>query len=130
MSETENPSPASGPLLPERPDETQTTGPSPANWGPGLAIGGAAAGFLAGLLLPSTRVEDEKLGEVSDQVMEQVKETGQDALDRGKQVASEAVDMAKEVAVEGGKEQGKKVAENVKETAREAAPVGGSSRSS
>jgi len=51
MSETENPSPASGPLLPERPDETQTTGPSPANWGPGLAIGGAVAAVIAGVLL-------------------------------------------------------------------------------
>jgi len=50
----------------------------------GLAIGGAAVGLLAGLLLPSTRVEDQKLGEVSDQVMDRVKETGEDALERGK----------------------------------------------
>ena len=90
----------------------------------GLAIGGAAIGLLAGLLLPSTRVEDQKLGEASDQVMDRVKETGQDALERGKHVASDAVDMAKDVAVEGGKEQGKEVAESMKETAREIAPVG------
>ena len=31
---------------------------------------------------PSTRVEDENLGEVSDQVIDRVKETGQDALER------------------------------------------------
>jgi gas vesicle protein len=91
----------------------------------GLAIGGAAVGFLAGLLLPSTRVEDEKLGQVSDRVMDQVKETGQDALDRGKQVAQEAVESAKDTAKESGREQGKEVAGNVKETVREVAPVGG-----
>jgi Protein of unknown function (DUF3618) len=32
----------------------------------GLALGSVAVGFLAGMLVPSTRIEDEKLGEVSD----------------------------------------------------------------
>jgi Protein of unknown function (DUF3618) len=45
----------------------------------GLALGSIAVGFLAGMLAPSTRVEDEKLGDVSDQVKEQVKETAQGA---------------------------------------------------
>src|SRR6185436_16673518 len=71
----------------------------------GLAIGGAAAGFLAGILLPSTRVEDENLGEVSDQVVDRVKETGQDALERGKQVAQDTLASAKDTAVESGTEQ-------------------------
>ena len=31
----------------------------------GLAIGGAAVGFVAGLLLPSTRLEDERLGAIA-----------------------------------------------------------------
>ena len=56
----------------------------------GLAIGSVAVGFLAGMLIPSTRVEDEKLGEVSDNVIEKVKETGQEALEHGKQVAQDA----------------------------------------
>ncbi len=34
----------------------------------GLAVGAAAVGFLAGMLVPSTRVEDEKLGPMADQV--------------------------------------------------------------
>ena len=93
----------------------------------GLAIGGAAVGFLAGLLLPSTRVEDDKLGQAPDQMIDRVKETGQEALERGKQVAQETVDSAKETAIQSGKEQGKEVAESVKETAREVAPVGGGS---
>src|SRR3954466_15350535 len=53
----------------------------------GLAVGSLAVGFLAGMLIPSTRVEDEKLGEISDDVIERAKQTGQDALERGKQVA-------------------------------------------
>ena len=56
----------------------------------GLAIGAVAVGFVAGLLIPSTRVEDEKLGEASDTVIEKAKETGQEALEHGKQVAQDA----------------------------------------
>ena len=62
----------------------------------GLAIGGVAVGFVAGLLLPSTKVEDERLGEMSDRVVETAKETAGEAVERGKQVAQEAVDVAKE----------------------------------
>ena len=46
----------------------------------GLAIGAAAIGFLAGMLIPSTTVEDEHIGQLADQVKEQAKETGQEAL--------------------------------------------------
>jgi ElaB/YqjD/DUF883 family membrane-anchored ribosome-binding protein len=62
----------------------------------GLAIGATAVGFVAGLLIPSTRVEDEKIGPMADQVKEQAKETGQEALDRGKHVAQQAAETAKE----------------------------------
>jgi hypothetical protein len=55
----------------------------------GLALGSVAVGFLAGMLVPSTRVEDEKLGEASDQVIEKVKETAQEkAQDVKEQVTS------------------------------------------
>src|SRR4028118_1014201 len=49
----------------------------------GLAVGSIAIGFLAGMLIPTTNVENEKLGPVADQVKDQVKETGQEALERG-----------------------------------------------
>ena len=62
----------------------------------GLAIGSVAVGFLAGMLVPSTRVEDEKIGPMADEMKERAKETGQEALERGKQVAQEAADTAKE----------------------------------
>jgi ElaB/YqjD/DUF883 family membrane-anchored ribosome-binding protein len=48
----------------------------------GLAVGAVAAGFLAGMLIPSSRVEDEKLGPMADQVKQQAKETGQEAISR------------------------------------------------
>ena len=56
----------------------------------GLGIAAAAVGFVVGTLLPSTNVEDERLGEVSDQVGEKVREAGHEALDKTKEVAREA----------------------------------------
>ena len=76
----------------------------------GLALGAVAAGFIAGMLIPSTRVEDEKMGEMSDQVIDQVKDTASEALDRGKQVASEAATAAKDTAQEKGQEQAQELA--------------------
>jgi ElaB/YqjD/DUF883 family membrane-anchored ribosome-binding protein len=62
----------------------------------GLAIGALAVGFVGGLLIPSTRVEDEKIGPMADQVKEKAKETGQEAMERGKEAARQATDTAKE----------------------------------
>ena len=62
----------------------------------GLAVGSLAVGFVAGMLVPSTRVEDEKIGPMADQL----KETGQEALERGKEVAQEAAQSAKETIQE------------------------------
>ena len=89
----------------------------------GLALGSVAVGVLAGMLIPSTRVEDEKLGEMSDNVIEKVKETGQEALEHGKQVAQDAVQSAQETAKESGQEH----AQQVKDTAKENAQGAGSS---
>jgi hypothetical protein len=94
----------------------------------GLAIGGAAVGFLLGLLAPSTRVEDEKIGEAADQVKEAVKESGQEAMERGKQVAQETVGAAKESARDSANEQGAQLTQSLKEGARDVASTGGSSQ--
>ena len=61
----------------------------------GLAIGGAAVGFLAGVLLPSTRVEDERIGPMADEVKATAAEAGREALDRGKDVVQEAGSAAR-----------------------------------
>lgn len=75
----------------------------------GLAIGVAAVGFLGGLLVPSSRIEDERLGPVADQVKDQAVQTGQEALEHGKQIAQDVASKAQEVAGE------------VKDTAQESA---------
>lgn len=95
----------------------------------GLAVGGAAVGFVVGLLAPSTRVEDERMGEVADQVKGALKETGQEALERGKQVAQEATESAKETVGERGREQSEEMASSLKESAQEVASTAQSSGS-
>lgn len=91
----------------------------------GLMIGGAAVGFLAGLLVPSTRVEDQRMGEMSDQVKDTVKESGQEMLDRGKQVAQDVASTAKETATEQSGQQASEMADSLKQSAREVTPTGG-----
>jgi gas vesicle protein len=102
----------------------------------GLTIGAAAVGFLAGMLIPSTEVEDKRLGPVADQVKEQARQTGQEALERGRQVAQEtaqtatenatrAVSEVKDKAQETAQRQGDELKSSVRESAeevRQAAP--------
>ena len=88
----------------------------------GLAIGGAAVGFIAGVLLPSTRVEDERIGPMADEVKATAAEAGREALDRGKDVVQEAGATAIETAKERGREEGEELSESLQEKAREAAP--------
>jgi len=86
----------------------------------GLAIAGVAAGFIVGTVLPSTRVEDEHVGEVSDQFVEQAKQTGQEALDRGRDVAQEALQSAKDTMQEQGQEQTQEMASSLRQQAQQA----------
>jgi hypothetical protein len=83
----------------------------------GLGVAAIAGGFLLGMLVPSTKIEDEKLGPVSTEVKEKAKETAQEAVDRGKQVAQEAASSAADTA----KEQGKQQAEELKSSTQESA---------
>lgn len=80
----------------------------------GLAIGAAAVGFVVGLLVPSTSVEDERLGDMSDRLVDAAKETAGEAVERGKQVAQEAADTA----LESGREQSEELASNLQERAQ------------
>jgi hypothetical protein len=88
----------------------------------GLAIGAAALGFLAGLVIPSSRVEDEKLGPVADQVKDKVKETAQEAGERGQEVAQQAAESAKETAQESGREHAEELKASAQERAGEPRP--------
>jgi hypothetical protein len=83
----------------------------------GLAVGAVAVGFLAGMLIPSTKVENEKLGPMADQVKDQIKETGAEALEHGKAVASETASAAADAAKSTAQEQGQAHADELKDTA-------------
>jgi hypothetical protein len=76
----------------------------------GLAVGAAAVGFIAGMLIPSTSVEDEKIGDAADQVKGQIKDTASEAVERGKQVAQEAAQSAQQTAKESGQQQAQELA--------------------
>jgi gas vesicle protein len=84
----------------------------------GLAIGGVAVGFIAGLLVPTSRVEDEKIGPMADQVKDQLKETGQEAMERGKDVAQQAAQSAKETAQEAGQQHADELRDSTQERAQ------------
>ena len=90
----------------------------------GFALGAVAVGFLAGTLMRSTKLEQEKVGPVADQIKDKVKETGQEAFERGKQVveslpqaAEEAKQQATERVAETAKEQAQELATHTKERA-------------
>jgi hypothetical protein len=76
----------------------------------GLAIGAIAAGFIAGMVIPSTGVEQEKLGPVADSVKEKAVETGQEALEHGKQVAQDVAQSAQETVRESGQQHAQELA--------------------
>jgi len=84
----------------------------------GLAVGGLAVGFVVGTLLPQTRVENERLGETSDRVLDAAKQTASEAVDRGKQVAQEAAGAAVDTAKESGREQSDELTSTLQERAQ------------
>jgi len=90
----------------------------------GLAIGGAAVGFVAGLLTPSTRVEDEKLGPMADELRSTASEAGREAVERGRQVVQEAGETAVETAKERGREESEQLSTSLQDKAREATSTG------
>ncbi|MEX1140753.1 MAG: DUF3618 domain-containing protein [Thermoleophilaceae bacterium] len=71
----------------------------------GLAAGAVAVGFVAGMAIPSTKVEDERIGPMADQIKDQARETGQEAVERGRHVAEQAAESARETAREEGGQQ-------------------------
>jgi hypothetical protein len=87
----------------------------------GLAIVGAAAGFIAGTLLPKTTIEDEKLGQASDQVTDTVKEAGQEALERGTSVVEDAVHAATDTVQERGQHEAEAMTDSLRDKAQQVA---------
>jgi hypothetical protein len=81
----------------------------------GLGLAAVGVGFVAGLLVPVTKVENEKLGPIADDVKEKARETGEEAVESAKQVAGQAAETAKEA----GREQAETLRDSAKEKARE-----------
>jgi gas vesicle protein len=77
----------------------------------GLAVGAAAIGFVAGMLIPSSRMENEHMGDMSDRLVDAAKDTATEAAERGKQVVHDVTDTA----IESGREQGQELAANLQE---------------
>lgn len=92
----------------------------------GVTIGGIAMGFVAGLVIPSTKVEEAKLGPAGEELRDQARKTGNEALERGKQVAQEAAHSAAETAKEQGYQQGQELAGQARESAKQVSSKMGS----
>ena len=97
----------------------------------GLAIGAAAIGFLGGLLIPTTRVEDEKIGPVADTLKDQVRETAQVAVQHGKEAAQDAAQAATQAAKDAGQQHAQDAksdlqdqAQHAREQVSQSAPTG------
>ncbi|MBV9339345.1 MAG: hypothetical protein JO159_00465, partial [Acidobacteria bacterium] len=63
-----------------------------------IAVGFLGIGLLSGLLLPRTRQEDRLIGGKSDQLIEQVKETGKETLEKAKAVVQRVATTTMEEA--------------------------------
>lgn len=84
----------------------------------GLALAGVGLGLLAGLVPPPSRIEQEKLGPVADELEAQARKTGHEALERGRHIAEEAAHSATQTAKEQGRQQAKELADDAKESGR------------
>ena len=90
-----------------------------------VGLGFLAIGVVAGMLLPSTRKEDELAGPTRDRLVNRSREAAEDVIDRGKHVARTAYETATREAREQGltpealKEKTKAVASQVKDATRE-----------
>lgn len=85
----------------------------------GLAIGATAVGFLAGMLIPSSRIEDERVGPLADQIKEQAVQTGQEAIEHGKQIAQETATVATQKAQESGQAHAQEMSDHAKQSAEQ-----------
>ena len=77
----------------------------------GLAVAAAGIGFVAGMLLPTTRLEDEKLGPAS----ERVGEVAREGVERGKQVAQDTAHAAVETAKDSASRQGDELSSSLQD---------------
>jgi ElaB/YqjD/DUF883 family membrane-anchored ribosome-binding protein len=85
----------------------------------GLTIGAVAIGFVAGSLLPATRVEEETIGPMASEAREQVSDMASEAMEHGKQVAEETMQAARDTATQSGREHADELRESAQEHVRD-----------
>jgi hypothetical protein len=85
----------------------------------GLGVAALAGGFLLGMLIPTTRVEDEKIGPLATDVKERAKETAAEAVDRGKEVAKDAAQSATDTAKQSGQQHAQELKDSAQESAQQ-----------
>jgi hypothetical protein len=85
----------------------------------GLALGATAIGFLIGLALPTSRIEDEKLGPVADRVKEQASDFAQESLEHGKEIAQAAAHSAADTAEEEARQHAEELSASLQDKTRQ-----------
>lgn len=88
----------------------------------GLVIAGAAVGFVAGLFVPSTRVEDDHLGAKADQLKSTAIDAGHEAMQHGKDVATAALQSAADTARDEGRTHADELQESLQQKVHDASP--------
>jgi hypothetical protein len=86
-----------------------------------VAVASVAAGFLAGMAIPETRMESERLGEASSEMRQAAGEVLQEATERGREVLTESAGQAGEAAKQAASELGQHASERMQEAGTTAA---------
>ncbi len=71
---------------------------NPADNPMGMLFAGLAVGFLIGMLLPVSRFESERLGPMTDEMKERMRQAGTEVMRRGGEVIKETIETATETA--------------------------------
>jgi hypothetical protein len=95
----------------------------------GLALGSVAIGFVIGLFVPTTKIEEERLAPIADEVKAQALQTGQEAVEHAKEIAQDAAAGAAAAAQASSQEHAQALKESAQESVehvKETAPSPGS----
>lgn len=70
-----------------------------------MLLGGLALGFLAGLVLPVSRFEADRVRPLADDLKDRARQAGQEAVRRGNEVIKDTIEAGRDAAVQAIKEQ-------------------------
>ncbi|HET7815380.1 MAG TPA: hypothetical protein VFL13_13520 [Candidatus Baltobacteraceae bacterium] len=70
-----------------------------------MLIGGLAIGFLIGMVLPVTQFESERIGPITDDMKDRVRQAGSEVVRRGSEVIKETIEASREAATNSLREQ-------------------------